>query len=143
MYCTSQSYKQVGGQNVVVTMAALWIKCTMGVLWMPQRHSSTMLTESNCHSTAPTFTRLNKSTLFPSFSIQKSLKWNIVTASESLMLIYSRGIYTAWALEGSLNQMRTNFTLFQNQLSQLLLAKVILCGMLFSSGDGKFFLFLL
>lgn len=84
-----------------------------GCSLMPQRHSSTMLTESNCHSTAPTFTRLNKSTLFPSFSLQKSLKWNIVNASESLMLIYSRGIYTAWALEGSLNQMRTNFTLFK------------------------------
>lgn len=45
--------------------------------------------------------RLNKSTLFPSFSLQKSLKWKIVSASESLMLIYSRGVYTALALEGS------------------------------------------
>lgn len=45
--------------------------------------------------------RLNKSTLFPSFSLQKWLKWKIVSASESLMLIYSRGIYTALALEGS------------------------------------------
>lgn len=55
------------------------------------------------------------------------------------MLIYSRGIYTAWALEGSLYQMRTNFTLLKKQLSQLLLAPVIPCGMLFSCGDGNFF----